>query len=449
MATGEIFQLQAKDAVLKLNHYAAINAVQSFDWEPSFNEEYYDELGNANHASQSITPEVSGSFEMTATGATVAFLKRMITKFNASTKEFEGYMAGSTPDNAGTITGLDLERAVFDIVEAKKANEQFTRSLLLPRMHLSSLSMRADANGAATESYSFEGELAEVYREPNHDLTPLPVTRVDADTVRVADTATYKVEVSGGAAATFATHYALYLMVDDNVIAAANLDPVWTNADASADGSTEAFSGDINLTGGHTVPVGARLSLVVAKKTAGSFPAISYPTTARFVRADQIDIFLVAKGTVDIAGLAAGSLNTYNFANADRLLRVQSADISVDLRREALRQLAKNDRKSAVFYRAATYPLQVTASATAFETDLADWAKMQGKSATDVLNLEDFEGQEWQIVMRYYKAGTVMQTVALCDARVSGRGARVAVGGRSEVTWNFTGSNVKIEGSNV
>lgn len=429
MATGEIFQLQGKDSVLRLNHYAAVNAVQSFDWSPTFNEELYDELGNAEHTAQSISPEVSGSFEMTATGSTVAFLKRMINKYNAGTGEFEGYLAGdpASADNAGTITGSELERAIFDLIEAKKANEAFTRSLLLPRMHLSQLAWRADSNGAATETYSFEGELAEVYRDPMHDLVSVPVVRKDAATVTVP----------AGFTLDPATGYAMVqLMVDDEIIDAASLTE---NATTPNDVDVAGFA----------IPIGARLALVLYKAVPGAFPAIDYPTTSRFVRADDIDIFLVPKATVDIAGLADAALNAHVFSASDRLLRVQSADINVDLRREALRQIAQNSRNTSVYYRAATYPLAVTASASSFETDLADWQKIQGKNGTDVLNLGDFENMEWQLVLRYYKGSSVLQTIAFMDARVSGRSARVSVGGRAEVTWNFTGSAIKIEGSDI
>lgn len=436
----EVFQIQAKDAVLKIGNYAAINAVQSFDWDPTFNEEYFEQLGDDTYMGYAIAPEVSGSFEMGATGSTVAFLKRMINRFDND--EYNGYMAGTVADNAGTIRGRDLEYTVFDLIEAKKANEQFTRSLLLPRAHLSTLSFSMDTTGRATETYSFEGDLAEVYRNATRDISTIPVTRTVGSlesSVTVADPVTYALDVPGGANESDATHLIHCLYIDDVRVEAEDLNPVW---------AADSFTGDIDVDGVE-VKQGARLSLVIYAKNPGDFPTIPHPTSARFVRADDIDIWLISRQTLDLSNLADGALNSTVFPDNDLFLRVQSASLNIDLRREALRQIRKNNRNTSVFYRAATYPLQITADATTMETTLLDWQKLAGLTSGDVLDLGSFENQEWQIVIRYYHGDDVLQTMALLDARVNGRGTSLSVGGRSEITWSFTGSDVVIEGSNV
>jgi hypothetical protein len=103
-----------------------------------------------------------------------------------------------------------------------------------------------------------------------------------------------------------------------------------------------------------------------------------------------------------------------------------------------------------VYYRAATYPLNITSGVNVLETDMHLHAKLQAKDeTTDILDIASFEGQEWQIVTRYYFQGTPVQTMALCNGRVSGRGTRIQAAGRGEINWQFTGSSWKCEGDTV
>lgn len=453
---AEIFQIQGKDSVLKINQYAAINAVQSFDWNPTFNEEYFTELGNADYTAYAISPEVTASFEQNATGSTVAFLKRMIQKFTTGT--FDGYLAGMDPtdpayaDNLGLITGTDLEFAVCDLIEAKKANELFTRSTILPRCHLSQLQFRADANGHATETFNFEGDLAEVYRSPYQDIISVPLVKGTGNTLIIPTDldAVYKIcDEADKATATDETHVALFVMIDNVKVGTTGTPSFTWEVTTNSCDNICTITG-YTLTGGERTHVVAYKTGVTGDTAANTMPTIDNPTSARFVRADDIDIFLVPTST-DLSAPATGdALNAVDLS-ANVFLRVQSADMSVDLRREALRQIKKNDQNSSVYYRAATYPLQVTATATVFETDLKDWAKIVNKEAVTnaPLNLGDFESAQYQLVFRYYKGTETLQTIVLEDARITGRTYRNAPGARAEVTWNLSGSKFRIGGSNT
>jgi len=419
---SEVFQIQAKDAVISIGEYAAINAVQSFDWDPAMNEENYSELGSEDYTATSIEPEVSGSFELTATGSTVAFLKQMI--YEIDPDGTVAYKAGNpaAADNDGMIRSRELEFAVFDLIEAKKPNEVFSRSLVLPRSHLSSVNWTASSDGAASETYSFEGDLVEVYRAPDHDLISIPAVRIDETTVEAP---------AHRDLADFDVHY---LMVSENQIAAADLTITGSN---------------VEITGsGVRIAEGARVVLMASRTAPGQFPEIDYPTACRYLKADSIDLWLVPK-SVDIDSMEAGDLNAFAFEEEHSFLRCQSVDLTIDLQREALRQIKKNNNKTSIYYRAATFPLDVSASLSALETNLKDWADIQGKGDGDVLNLADFDGVEHQIVVRYYLGDDVLQTMAFTDARVTGRGTNIAVGGRAEVTWNFTGSLLVIDGATV
>jgi hypothetical protein len=445
-----IFQIQAKDAVLRFNHFDAVNCVQRFNWDSAMNEENTTQLGDANYDSQTTTPEVTASMDVRATGALAAFLSRMIYRTNAGTGEFEGHGPVSGV-NAALIRETDLERAVFDLIEAKKANEVFDRATLIPRAALRTVAISARTDGSASEAYTFESDLLEIFRAPKHDLISLPVVRDTATTptTTVEVPAPYDVE-SHTVIAT--AEWKIHAMDIDGVrVPAANLDVTTGPPD-------KVTLGAAALAEGKTIPLGARVVLIMYRKTPGAFPVITYPTTARFVKADKINIWLVSPTAEFTVGaevdktvkelLTAGvDFNEIPFTDSDLFLRVQSMEMSVDMRREALREIRKNDRGNPVFYRAATYPLQTTASVQALEGQhLDDWAKMQGKGAGDILDLASFENKEWMIISRYYKGDAALQTVGLLNARVSNPGSSIEVQGRAAISWQFTGSEIAIQG---
>jgi hypothetical protein len=438
-----VFQIQAKDTIVKLNHYATINAVQNFQWDPAFNEEQTEELGNAGFSSLSISPELTGSFESLATGSSYAILSRMWMDLDGS-GNFLGYKFASGTPNAGTIHHTDLEFTTFDLIVAKQANDAFTRSDFFPRVSLSSISFSGDANGNARETYNFEGELMDVYRDPYHDIISLPCTR-DSSTQCTAESG-IPFDTEAGAL-TSTTHTVIALQVNEEVIPDTDI----TVGDSAAPGTGPYV---ITITGSQTIPVGARIMVWLFVDTPGTFPTIYNPTSARFVRANKIDMWLVKTSEVDIDALADGALNGQAFNDTSFWLRVQSFDMNIDLRREALRQIKRNDNQTSVYYRAATYPLQITANATTFETDLDDWVRIQEGNATpssktDTVNLGNFDGKEVQLVVRYYYNTTVIQTMALTDARVTGMGNSTSVGGRGEVNWTLSGSVWRLEGDDV
>lgn len=452
-----IFQLQAKDAVVRINAVAALNCLQSFSWDSALNAENLSQLGEANYDAQHISPEVSAQFEARSTGSLSAMLSRMIYKTNASTGEFEGPLGTA---NTTLIRELDLERAVFDLIESKKANEVFDRSTLIPRAHLRSFSISARTDGTASESYSVDADLLEIFRKPFHDLIALPVVRNTAGTpaTQVILPISYDVELSSTVAT---AEWKVYALDIDNVRVPAS-DLTLTTDDVAGDVLTIAGA---SAAAGVTIPLGAKLALILYKKVPGAFPTIEYPTTARFVVADQIDIWLVDPAatfnvssntrTVE-AHLAAGvDFNEIPFTAAQQLLRVQSFDLSVDLRREALRQIAKTTTGNSIYARSATYPLNISTSFSVNETTLDEWARLQGKelygadATPDILNLEDFENKEWIIVARYYKKGLTLQTVGCLNARIENPGMRISVGGKSEMSYSMTGSKFACQGKAI
>lgn len=435
-----VFHIPGKNAIVRANEFPTFNGVQTFNWDPSFNEEYLNELGNEFYAGQSLEMELSATMDMTSVGGTVSNLNRMVMDVDANGLFLGDYLYDGTvgQENIGTLRGTDLEYAIFDLVVAKKANTAWDRSEFFPRLHLASVNFTADANGNATESYSMEGQLADVYRAPYQDLISVPAAQTSSTAATL--TTTTKIETPAGAVVTTPTHTAIALFVNDEVLL--------PDTDFTLD---DTFG--IAAVGAVTFPAGARMMLLAHADTAGAFPTVFDPLTPDFMRGDQIDLFLVDKSTVDIDGVADGSLNAQAFNDSDRFLRVQSFDLTIDMQREVLRQISRNDTGTSIYYRAPTFPLNVTASCSTIESDLAAWVAFQNgnatpSSATDTLDLEGFRGKQTQLVARYYNSSaTVMQTMVLGDARVSGMSRNVAAGGRAEVTWNLTGSDWRLEGS--
>lgn len=456
-----MFELQAKDSVVRIGGSASgdcLNAVQSISWDSSQNVENLEELGNAFYAGRTQQPSVSGSLEARATGSVASMLGRMIYKLNAVSGEFEGYVGSA---NAQVFREKDLQFACFDLIEAQKADEVFDRSTLLPRAYLSQLSLSANADGTATESYSFDADLLEVYRTPMHDLVSVAATRkTGALTTSVELPAGFAAETTNTDAV--ATWKVSEVDIDGKRVPASQLT---VTAAASGRGTTGKDTLVLTapaIAAGVTFPKGAKVAVIMYRKTPGSFPTIFNPTAARFVKADAINIWLVnPAATFDVGGnvrtveahLNAGaSINAISFSDTDLFLRVQSIDLSVDLQREELKQIAKTDSGTSTYFRSARFPLNITASLNATVTDLNDWAKIQGKdllgadATPDILNLAGFEGKEWMIITRYYKGAATLQTVGLLDAAVEGVGQNVSVGGRAERSWNFTGSKLVIAG---
>lgn len=456
-----ILSLQAKDALARIGQYDALNCLQSLQWDGALNSENLSQLGDVNYDANTIQPEVSGSMSVRTTGSLSAFLSRMIYDIDG-TGEFTGYKAGNTGVgvNTGIITESDLERAVFDLIEVKRANQVFDRAALIPRAHLSSLALSASTDGAATESYSFQGDLAEIYRKPFHDLVSIPVTRtVGNESTTVDVPAAFSVE--GTAALPGADWKIVALDLNGVRVLPANL-VITEGAVKGTDKDKVALSAGAQ-TAGISIPQGEKLAIIAYRKTPGAWPTITYPTTARFVKADQIDIFLVDPTWVSTVGPNAGKtidqhialgsdLNAIPMLASDNLLRVQSISLNVDLRRESLKQIKMNSLGTPTFVRSATYPLTVQTQVSVLESDLNEFAKLQGKNAygsatPDVLDLASFENKTWVVGIRYYKQGTPIQTVFCTNARPDSVGASISTGGRAERTYSLTGSSFAVQGA--
>lgn len=446
---SKIMQIQAKDAVVAINDSVGINHVQSFQWEGSLNEENLESLGDPYYTGQTTTPEATGTIEMRSTGSTSSMLGSMISKFGTD-GEFEGTLGTS---NNQLIRETDLDRACFDFIELKKANEVFDRATVFSRAFLNNIQMTANADGVASETYGFVSNVLETYRKSYHDLRSVPVTRDDGSDTTVVVPSQYAVE---GTDPDPDADWKIFEMdIDGERI------PV---ADLEVDNSGPEYLVSLSpstIAAGRRITLGSRVHLFVYRKIPGAFPTLTSSTTATFIKADQIDLFLIhPETTFSVAGVArtveahmdAGvDINEIPFGESDKISRVQSVDITIPISRDSLKQIKRTSTGSAEYYKAATYPLTLSGSLSLLETDLALWAKIQSKNPygsadPDILNLSDFENKSWVLVRRDYKHDTLLQTMMVLDAKVSSKGGTISVRGRAEEPYNWSGSKFAIQG---
>jgi len=414
-----VFQIQAKDSVVRLGAFDAVNAVQNLNLDPTFNEENFSELGNKNFTATSRNPETSGSFEVTATGSIPSVLARMIYNYTTQLYLFTAAAAGNTY----SITEDDFENAIFDLLNLKRPGDAFDQATVIPNAQLTGFSLRADANGTASETYTFEADRQQAYFKPYHDMISVPLATITATTADIPATFT---GVNSG------TYHIMKVFKDDEEF----------------DSTVASFTDEdtITVTGADFDIIAPfnRVTALLYRIAAGAFPTILNPTTARFVKGDRIDIWLVNSGATT--------------TDANRLLKCQSADINVDLTRDALQQIKRNDNLNTTYWRGLNFPLSITSTLTINEVDLQLWAGLQGKTlnesasvdtidSNNLLDLLAFETQKLQI--KYYRAGssTALCDIVVTDMDIVGFGDAQQVGGRLERTIGLIGSNMTIDGT--
>lgn len=498
-------QVLSADKLLHLNDFPLMGQVQNFDWAPAFNAEDIFELGRDTKVASALELETSGSFEVLSIGGTAGILARMIMRRNPGTQAFLGYKFDETivsgtfasgTTTTGTTTGLvasalvgmtlyitggtaageskvitantttvitvasafstalsvtsvfrvsggnnfytftqsDLRECVFDMIENTKSDQtNWDRSTVLPRCFLTTVGGRADAAGSANETFNFAGDFVVTAPFPYHAIRAIPATRTTASTVTLAD-----ITVTG------TTHALAYLYVDEKRLRTTVGDGTYASLGAA---------GLITLTG-YTVSATQRLSAIVWDNTA---PTQVYPAVASVDRATSS--FFTRGYMADVYIAPADPTNpTQN----EKWLRVQNIDWSIDMRVDALRQIAYSSAGTSVYARLPQVPFTVSSNVSVFESDLADWKavlnptyKAFGATGTDFYN----ETYDWAplsmkdsfaVVVQYRtKAGTLLQTWRFTDMRVDGYSQRVNVGGRSEVQWTLKGTAFSLLGVNA
>lgn len=424
-------QILGSDKILRINDFALLGMVQSFDWAPAFNTQDIFELGRTTKVASAQELETNGSFEVLSIGGTPGLLARMLVERTAS-GVFTGYMydqGGAGGKNAYTITEADLTEASFDIICHERSNQTvYDRSTVLPRCFLTSIAGRAEAGGQASETFNFGGDFVVGMPDPYHDVRAIPAVRTTSSTATMADTS-----MTG--------YTLLYFYIDERRLRTTNTDAVY---------ATMSNAGVVTITG-MTIPANAVMRAIVYKTVPGStFPVLNdsdRTTTSFFTQGWQASIYIAPA-------------DEENPTADEQWLRVQSIDWNIDMRVEALRQIAYNAAGTAIYCRLPTLPFNITANASAYESDWADWRAILDPTVksfpgndkyadTYDLAVTSIQGTFNLVIIYYTKNGTKLQEWRFTDMVLDGRGQRVVVQGRAEINWSFRGTGFTLEGYNA
>lgn len=426
-------QILGSDKILRINDFSLLGLVQSFDWNPAFNTQDVFELGRDTKVASAQELETNGTFEVTSMGATPSVLARMIVR--RSGDAFTGYAYSGTPSggmNAYSFTQADLRECQFDLICHERSNQdEYDRATVLPRVFLTSIAGRAEAGGNASETFNFGGDFVMGMPSPYHDVRAIPATRTTSNTATMADTAM--------------TDYSLvYFYIDERRLRTVAGDGVY---------ATMSALGVVTITG-MTIPTNAVMRAIVYKSTSPSttFPVLAdadRPSPEFFIRGYMASIFI------------APANDTSPTAN-EQWLKVQNVDWNIDLRVEALRQIAYSAAGTSIYCRLPTYPLNITINASSYESDWMDWkaildptVKPFGGTGTDVygetydLSIVSLKTSFAVVIQYFTKNGTKLQEWRFKDCVTDGRGTRVVVQGRAEVNWSLRATQFDLIGYEV
>lgn len=445
-------QILASDKILRMNNFSLLGMVQSEDWAPNLNAQDIFELGRTVKLDTAMELEVTGTLELQGIGGLPGLLARC-TIARDSSGNFTGYVynAGGAPNGtlvsgSGGLNGYSFNQDALDemefdlLIHERTDSVNFDRTTVLPRCFVSTISGRADANGIASETINFTGDfaiglpgLSGQSGTKYHDARSIPCT------VGTGADAGKAIMIDTGFGST--NYTLLYAYINEQRIR--------TVADNGVSASLGSESNaKITFTGISAQP-GDVCRAIVYKTTnpATTFPAINDATergtTAYYIRGFQVNIYLKPA-------------NTALPQVAERWLRVQSVDWSIDRRLEVLKQLAFNLLGTSTYVRVSTLPYTLSLNASVLESDWSDWKAFLVKTFPGNDKYQDSYdlapanlNMSFTVTIRYYtKAGALLQDLQFMDLRVEGRGQRTAVGGRGEVTWNLRGTKFNLNGSN-
>lgn len=458
MATNQVL---GTDKALRLNHFNTLGLVNSFDWSPNFNAQDILELGRTTKVATSMELETSGTFEVGSAGMLAGLLARMIPKTDGAGNtigfQYTPTYASGTPSgkNEYVFTQDDLTRLKFDILLHEKTEQvAYDRTTYLPCAYLTGFSGRFDANGTASDTFNWAGQFVAGFPKPYHDVVSIVATRTAAAAASLDSATATALGVSQ------TTHDVAFIVIDGVPY---NSNPKLPNGEtnnaiAGWSGATEVtVAGSDNI----VFPVGSHIQVCLSKKPAQSpetdFAAINTPDrlgtgtgAVYYVKGYQTNLYIAPA-------------DPENLTSADRWLRVQSLDYSVDLRVEPLRQIAVNPQGSSVYARVPTLPFTITVNASVTEADWQEWKALletgvtgSGKktfagSGPVMENVYEFSPNVLKpdfvvIAESFSRDGTKIQRMEFGDLRVDGFGSRTNVGGRGEITWTFRGTGFSVEG---
>lgn len=409
----------AKDTVYTFNGFGALGALQRFNYSYTANENFTDEIGNDEHAATTTEPQTTLSFELTDTGTLAALLARL--HYNFSTQDYTAGVDLDLDSNAFSFDQNDVENLIFTCGEYKAPDTVFSEAKLFPYHFLTSLAIRLDAEGEGSVTLDAQGSLFQPVYTPYHTTRAYPIQYATTTTATI----------NAGWNVNSGTHQVLAVEIDNQIFYTGI---AWSAATTVTLSNGEEFSAD------------SRLMLWAFERTPGSLPTIDYINAIRFIKADRINIWLQPEGTT--------------LDDTNNMLRVQSVDLTIDISREELREICKNETGSSVFFRSTNFPLDISAQIRVLETSLHTWAELQGKTLNEaattgtvdfdnVLNTNDWVDAVLMIEWYKYGSDSPVQRVTCSGVRITGYDGVQEVRSRKEATWNLTMDQFVVEGFDV
>lgn len=421
--------IHAKDSVYSLNSYQAINGLQRVNYRYTGREQDIDEIGNALHVDTVTEPETSGSFEVTDTGSLASLFARM--RFQNATQDYMAGSGGDVATNDFDINEDDLQYMLFDFVEMKRPGGTFTEAKLIPNAFLTRFNIRLNSDNVGSVNFDWMGNLIVPAYKPYHKLQSFPLEFV---TVTEAELN------AGWTGVTSATYGILGGMVNNIQLGPTDLE--WngvtdTQIDLTASGIAKV--GDLDADD--------RIMAWLFANTPGDLLAIDYIHDTRFVKPDRIDIWLEPDDEV--------------LADGNRMLRIQSFDLSADIPRDDLKEIHRNESRTSTFYKHARYPLNFTGTINVLETTLHKWATLQGKTLNEaatsdpvdtdnVLDVTSWVDAQIQVAWYKYGSSDPIQEMTLGKVKITGYEGSMNVGGRKEAVWSYkTDGDFALSGHDV
>lgn len=504
-------QLLGSDKILRLNDSSLLGLVQSVEWTPNFNAQDIFELGKDSKVDTGLELEITGSIELNAAGGLPGLLARMIPVRDAS-GNFSSYTyssSGASGRNAYTFVQNDLKEAQFDLSIYEKTDQtNWNRSVVLPRVFLTSISGRVDSNGIASGTMNFAGEFVVGLPSPYHEVKCIPAM------VGIGTDANKLILLDGTITTTNWT--ILYAYVNERRLRTTTTDAAWCAFDSTF--PKVAVTG-LNVTTDFRDAI-CRVLVYRTASPSSTFPAIPAPFTGQAQGAQtgttlqdsdeawsvngfaeynvtitsgtgvgqvrrvvsntatiltvtpawsinpvtldsKYSIYLRDTTAFAVRGYQADMFiapaNAVSPTSSEQWLKVQSVDWNLDMKVEALRQIAFTSLGTSVYCRVPTFPFDVSANMTVYETDWKDWKAILNKTFPgndkyqDSYDLapDNIKPLFALVVVLRTRSGATLQTLRFLDMRVDGYGNRVNIGGRSEISWSMRGTQFTVIGANA
>ncbi len=295
-------------------------------------------------------------------------------------------------------------------------------TMWLGNAFLTGFSMSYSVDGVATESYDFEGDFKRWFLNDYKNASSYKADFSSATTAIISGT---------NLSSTSSTGIGILVTVNNEIVADTPGGDTVTVVDNGSDT-------DITCSPALALVDGDRIRLV-ASGTGSIFPSLpTTPDGLGGLRGDMVDIFLwdPSSGT------------------EERVLRVQSVDITCDLSRDTKDELGNNKP----YFRALNRPIDVALTVELADSDLEMVAKMAGSETTwdadtlDSIDIDDFVRTNKVFVKLYNSetdraASNLLKMIEISNLSLSSEEGSVSVGEDKTVTLSLSSDNFLISGS--